>query len=391
MSKAHINPEVAALPRSGIRKFFDIASEIDDCISLGVGEPDFVTPWEIRSAAIRAIQEGRTQYTSNAGLMSLREEIAFYLDSRFSARYSAENEIIVTVGASEAIDLALRALVTRGDEVLVPAPSYVSYAPDVRLAGGIPVAVATRAEDDFRLTPEALEAAITPRAKTLVLPYPNNPTGAVMRKSDLLKLLPVIEKHDLFVISDEIYAELTYGDSRHVSIASLPGMRERTVLINGFSKAFAMTGWRLGYLAAPKEIVAEIYKIHQYTIMCAPTFSQVAGEEALRLGRGDGYAAVEEMRSSYDRRRRYLYGELNRMGLTCFKPEGAFYVFPSVESTGMSGDEFAERLLRAKHIAVVPGSAFGVSGKNFVRCSYATGLDKLKIAVSRIREFLTEI
>lgn len=391
MSKAHINPEVAALPRSGIRKFFDIASEIDDCISLGVGEPDFVTPWEIRSAAIRAIQEGRTQYTSNAGLMSLREEIAFYLDSRFSARYSAADEIIVTVGASEAIDLALRALVTRGDEVLVPAPSYVSYAPDVRLAGGIPVAVATRAEDDFRLTPEALEAAITPRAKTLVLPYPNNPTGAVMRKSDLLKLLPVIEKHDLFVISDEIYAELTYGDSRHVSIASLPGMRERTVLINGFSKAFAMTGWRLGYLAAPKEIVAEIYKIHQYTIMCAPTFSQVAGEEALRLGRGDGYAAVEEMRSSYDRRRRYLYGEFNRMGLTCFKPEGAFYVFPSVESTGMSGDEFAERLLRAKHIAVVPGSAFGVSGKNFVRCSYATGLDKLKIAVSRIREFLTEI
>lgn len=391
MSKAHINPEVAALPRSGIRKFFDIASEIDDCISLGVGEPDFVTPWEIRSAAIRAIQEGRTQYTSNAGLMSLREEIAFYLDSRFSARYSAADEIIVTVGASEAIDLALRALVTRGDEVLVPAPSYVSYAPDVRLAGGIPVAVATRAEDDFRLTPEALEAAITPRAKTLVLPYPNNPTGAVMRKSDLLKLLPVIEKHDLFVISDEIYAELTYGDSRHVSIAALPGMRERTVLINGFSKAFAMTGWRLGYLAAPKEIVAEIYKIHQYTIMCAPTFSQVAGEEALRLGRGDGYAAVEEMRSSYDRRRRYLYGEFNRMGLTCFKPEGAFYVFPSVESTGMSGDEFAERLLRAKHIAVVPGSAFGVSGKNFVRCSYATGLDKLKIAVSRIREFLTEI
>lgn len=391
MSKAHINPEVAALPRSGIRKFFDIASEIDDCISLGVGEPDFVTPWEIRSAAIRAIQEGRTQYTSNAGLMSLREEIAFYLDSRFSARYAAADEIIVTVGASEAIDLALRALVTRGDEVLVPAPSYVSYAPDVRLAGGIPVAVATRAEDDFRLTPEALEAAITPRAKTLVLPYPNNPTGAVMRKSDLLKLLPVIEKHDLFVISDEIYAELTYGDSRHVSIAALPGMRERTVLINGFSKAFAMTGWRLGYLAAPKEIVAEIYKIHQYTIMCAPTFSQVAGEEALRLGRGDGYAAVEEMRSSYDRRRRYLYGEFNRMGLTCFKPEGAFYVFPSVESTGMSGDEFAERLLRAKHIAVVPGSAFGVSGKNFVRCSYATGLDKLKIAVSRIREFLTEI
>lgn len=391
MSKAHINPEVAALPRSGIRKFFDIASEIDDCISLGVGEPDFVTPWEIRSAAIRAIQEGRTQYTSNAGLMSLREEIAFYLDSRFSARYSAADEIIVTVGASEAIDLALRALVTRGDEVLVPAPSYVSYAPDVRLAGGIPVAVATRAEDDFRLTPEALEAAITPRAKTLVLPYPNNPTGAVMRKNDLLKLLPVIEKHDLFVISDEIYAELTYGDSRHVSVAALPGMRERTVLINGFSKAFAMTGWRLGYLAAPKEIVAEIYKIHQYTIMCAPTFSQVAGEEALRLGRGDGYAAVEEMRSSYDRRRRYLYGEFNRMGLTCFKPEGAFYVFPSVESTGMSGDEFAERLLRAKHIAVVPGSAFGGSGKNFVRCSYATGLDKLKIAVSRIREFLTEI
>lgn len=382
---------VTDLPKSGIRKFFDIASTLDDCVSLGVGEPDFVTPWEIRDAAIKAMQAGRTQYTSNAGLLSLRKEIAFYLSSRFGVSYEPETEIIATIGASEAIDLSLRTLVESGDEVLIPSPSYVSYEPNVRLVGGVPVPLLTTVDNQFKLTPELIESAITEKTKVIILPYPNNPTGAIMTKEELAMIAPTIIKHDLMVISDEIYAELTYGEVRHASIASIEGMKERTVLINGFSKAFAMTGWRLGYFCAPKAITEQIYKIHQYTIMCAPTFSQVGGETALKIGRQDGYRMVEEMRSSYDIRRRYLLNEFNKMGLDCFEPKGAFYLFPCVKSTGLTGEEFAERLLIEKHVAVVPGSAFGESGKYFVRASYATSLKDLKIAVAKIREFISEL
>lgn len=386
----YLNPAVAALPPSGIRRFFELASSIRDCISLGVGEPDFVTPWEIRDAAIKSIQAGKTQYTSNAGLLSLREEIAGYLSARFNAVYEPGSEIIVTIGASEAIDLALRTLVCPGDEVLIPSPSYVSYAPNAAITGGVAVAVETSAKNGFALTPELLEKAITPRSKALILPYPNNPTGAIMTRAQLEKIAEVAERHDLFVISDEIYAELTYGQ-KHASFAAIPGMKKRTILINGFSKAFAMTGWRLGYFCAPEAVVKAAYKIHQYTIMCAPTASQVAGEAALRSGREDEYRAVTEMRESYDVRRRYLVAKFNEIGLSTFEPKGAFYVFPSVKSTGLTGDEFAERLLKEQRVAVVPGSAFGDSGKYFVRCSYATSLADLKTAVERIKAFLSEI
>ncbi len=386
----HLNSAIAELPASGIRRFFDLASNIPDCISLGVGEPDFVTPWEIRDAAIKSIQSGKTQYTSNAGLMSLREEIAEYLSTRFNAEYDPKTEIIVTIGASEAIDLALRTLVTAGDEVLIPSPSYVSYAPNTVMANGVPIPVETSAENGFALTPEILERAITPRTKVLILPYPNNPTGGIMTKAQLEAIAPIVEKHDLFVISDEIYAELTYGGT-HASFAAIKGMKERTVLINGFSKAFAMTGWRLGYFCAPTVVTKVAYKIHQYTIMCAPTASQFAGEAALKSGREDGYRAVIEMRESYDIRRRFLLKKFNEIGLKTFEPKGAFYVFPSVKSTGLTGDEFAEGLLKAKKVAVVPGSAFGESGKYFVRCSYATSLADLKTATSRIKEYVDEI
>lgn len=386
----YLNPAVAALPPSGIRRFFELASSIRDCISLGVGEPDFVTPWEIRDAAIKSIQAGKTQYTSNAGLLSLREEIAGYLSTRFNAVYEPGSEIIVTIGASEAIDLALRTLVCPGDEVLIPSPSYVSYAPNAAITGGVAVAVETSAKNGFALTPELLEKAITPRSKALILPYPNNPTGAIMTRAQLEKIAEVAERHDLFVISDEIYAELTYGQ-KHASFAAIPGMKKRTILINGFSKAFAMTGWRLGYFCAPEAVVKAAYKIHQYTIMCAPTASQVAGEAALRSGREDEYRAVTEMRESYDVRRRYLVAKFNEIGLSTFEPKGAFYVFPSVKSTGLTGDEFAERLLKEQRVAVVPGSAFGDSGKYFVRCSYATSLADLKTAVERIKAFLSGI
>ena len=386
----YLNPAVAALPPSGIRRFFELASSIRDCISLGVGEPDFVTPWEIRDAAIKSVQAGKTQYTSNAGLLSLREEIAGYLSARFNAVYEPGSEIIVTIGASEAIDLALRTLVRPGDEVLIPSPSYVSYAPNAAITGGVAVAVETSAKNGFALTPELLEKAITPRSKALILPYPNNPTGAIMTRAQLEKIAEVAERNDLFVISDEIYAELTYGQ-KHVSFAAIPGMKKRTILINGFSKAFAMTGWRLGYFCAPEAVVKAAYKIHQYTIMCAPTASQVAGEAALRSGREDEYRAVTEMRESYDVRRRYLVAKFNEIGLSTFEPKGAFYVFPSVKSTGLTGDEFAERLLKEQRVAVVPGSAFGDSGKYFVRCSYATSLADLKTAVERIKAFLSEI
>lgn len=386
----YLNPAVAALPPSGIRRFFELASSIRDCISLGVGEPDFVTPWEIRDAAIKSVQAGKTQYTSNAGLLSLREEIAGYLSARFNAVYEPGSEIIVTIGASEAIDLALRTLVRPGDEVLIPSPSYVSYAPNAAITGGVAVPVETSAKNGFALTPELLEKAITPRSKALILPYPNNPTGAIMTRAQLEKIAEVAERHDLFVISDEIYAELTYGQ-KHASFAAIPGMKKRTILINGFSKAFAMTGWRLGYFCAPEAVVKAAYKIHQYTIMCAPTASQVAGEAALRSGREDEYRAVTEMRESYDVRRRYLVAKFNEIGLSTFEPKGAFYVFPSVKSTGLTGDEFAERLLKEQRVAVVPGSAFGDSGKYFVRCSYATSLADLKTAVERIKAFLSEI
>ena len=386
----YLNPAVAALPPSGIRRFFELASSIRDCISLGVGEPDFVTPWEIRDAAIKSIQAGKTQYTSNAGLFSLREEIAGYLSARFDAVYEPGSEIIVTIGASEAIDLALRTLVRPGDEVLIPSPSYVSYAPNAAITGGVAVAVETSAKNGFALTPELLEKAITPRSKVLILPYPNNPTGAIMTRAQLEKIAEVAERNDLFVISDEIYAELTYGQ-KHASFAAIPGMKKRTILINGFSKAFAMTGWRLGYFCAPEAVVKAAYKIHQYTIMCAPTASQVAGEAALRSGREDEYRAVTEMRESYDVRRRYLVAKFNEIGLSTFEPKGAFYVFPSVKSTGLTGDEFAERLLKEQRVAVVPGSAFGDSGKYFVRCSYATSLADLKTAAQRIKAFLSEI
>lgn len=386
----YLNPAVAALPPSGIRRFFELASSIRDCISLGVGEPDFVTPWEIRDAAIKSVQAGKTQYTSNAGLLSLREEIAGYLSARFNAVYEPGSEIIVTIGASEAIDLALRTLVRPGDEVLIPSPSYVSYAPNAAITGGVAVAVETSAKNGFALTPELLEKAITPRSKVLILPYPNNPTGAIMTRAQLEKIAEVAERNDLFVISDEIYAELTYGQ-KHASFAAIPGMKKRTILINGFSKAFAMTGWRLGYFCAPEAVVKAAYKIHQYTIMCAPTASQVAGEAALRSGREDEYRAVTEMRESYDVRRRYLVAKFNEIGLSTFEPKGAFYVFPSVKSTGLTGDEFAERLLKEQRVAVVPGSAFGNSGKYFVRCSYATSLADLKTAAQRIKAFLSEI
>lgn len=386
----YLNPAVAALPPSGIRRFFELASSIRDCISLGVGEPDFVTPWEIRDAAIKSIQAGKTQYTSNAGLLSLREEIAGYLSARFNAVYEPGSEIIVTIGASEAIDLALRTLVRPGDEVLIPSPSYVSYAPNAAITGGVAVAVETSAKNGFALTPELLEKAITPRSKALILPYPNNPTGAIMTRAQLEKIAEVAERNDLFVISDEIYAELTYGQ-KHASFAAIPGMKKRTILINGFSKAFAMTGWRLGYFCAPEAVVKAAYKIHQYTIMCAPTASQVAGEAALRSGREDEYRAVTEMRESYDVRRRYLVAKFNEIGLSTFEPKGAFYVFPSVKSTGLTGDEFAERLLKEQRVAVVPGSAFGDSGKYFVRCSYATSLADLKTAAQRIKAFLSGI
>lgn len=384
-----INKRVRDIKPSGIRKFFDIVSEMPDAISLGVGEPDFVTPWHIRDAAIKSIQKGYTAYTSNMGLLELRREISGYLKNRFDLRYN-ESEIIVTVGASEGIDLSLRTLVGDGDEVLVPDPSYVSYQPNVAITGGTAVPVKTHMEDGFKLTPAALEAAITPRTKAVILPYPNNPTGAILTKAELEALVPVILRHDLFVISDEIYAELTYG-SRHVSIASLPDMRERTVVISGFSKAFAMTGWRLGYVCAPLPILGAMFKIHQYTIMCAATPSQYGALAALTEGKQNAYEAVADMRNQYDMRRRFLVSEMNRIGLACCTPHGAFYIFPCVRSTGLTGAQFAEKLLRSKHVAVVPGESFGESGTDFIRCSYAASMARLTTAMQRIEAFVKEL
>ncbi|MCR4875837.1 MAG: aminotransferase class I/II-fold pyridoxal phosphate-dependent enzyme [Clostridiales bacterium] len=362
-----------------------------DTISLGVGEPDFRTPYHIRNAAINSLIDGETQYTPNRGLLSLRREISWYLNHRYQTAYDPETEILVTVGASEAIDAALRAMVSSGDEVLVPEPSYVSYSPSVIFAGGRPVGVVTREEDDFRLKPEFVEKAITKKTKALILPYPNNPTGGIMEKADLEALVPIIEKHDLMVISDEIYAELIYDGKTHASFAALPGMAERTITINGFSKAFAMTGWRVGYACGPKEIISVMNKIHQYGIMCAPRMGQVAAEEALRLGRENDYEDVIAMRESYDRRRRLMVESFRAMGLHCFEPYGAFYVFPSIRSTGLTSEEFCSRLLMEKNVAAVPGNAFGPCGEGNIRCCYATALDKLNIALDRIAQFVKEL
>ncbi len=386
----YLNPRVAAVPPSGIRRFFDLAATMKDTISLGVGEPDFITPYHIRNAAINSIVDGETQYTANRGLLPLRQEIAWYLEHRYGTVYNPETEVLVTVGASESIDVALRAIVSDGDEVLVPEPSYVSYSPSVIFAGGTPVGVVTGPETDFRLSAEAVRAAITPRTKALILPYPNNPTGAIMEKQDLEALAEVVREKKILVISDEIYSELTYGDRHHVSFASLPDMADYTLTINGFSKSFAMTGWRVGYVCGPAELINVMNKIHQYGILCAPRQSQAAALEALRTGRENGYEDVLRMRDSYDRRRRLMVDGFRKMGLECFEPLGAFYVFPSIASTGMTSEEFCEKLLRDKRIACVPGTAFGPCGEGHIRCSYATGIEKLTTALDRMTEFLQE-
>ena len=381
-----LSKTITTIEPSGIRKFFDIVSEMDDAISLGVGEPDFDTPWHIRDEGIYSLEKGRTFYTSNAGLKELKIEISKYLDRRFGLSYDYNKEMLVTVGGSEAIDIAMRAMLDPQDEVLIPQPSYVSYVPCCVLANGTPVPIELKAENEFRLTAEELEAAITPKTKLLVMPFPNNPTGAVMEKKDLEAVAEVVKKHDLFVLSDEIYAELTYLDN-HVSIASIPGMRERTIVINGFSKSHAMTGWRLGYACGPAVIIKQMLKIHQYAIMCAPTTSQYAAVEALRNGDED----VAMMREEYNGRRRYVLERFKEMGLSCFEPFGAFYAFPCIKDLGMTSDEFATKLLQTKKVAVVPGTAFGACGEGFLRISYAYSLDDLRIALDRVAEFVTEI
>ncbi len=381
-----LSDTIVKIQPSGIRKFFDVVSEMKGAISLGVGEPDFDTPWHIREEGIYSLEKGRTFYTSNAGLKDLKIEISRYLKRRMSLEYDYNTEIMVTVGGSEAIDIALRAMLNPGDEVLIPQPSYVSYVPCTLLAGGTPVIIELEEKDEFRLTKEKLLEKITPRTKVLILPFPNNPTGAVMEKADLEAIAEVIEEKDLFVLSDEIYAELTYK-GEHVSIASIPGMKERTVLINGFSKAYAMTGWRLGYTAAPAVILKQMLKIHQYAIMCAPTTSQYAAIEALRNGDED----IARMKEAYDERRRYLLGAFRELGMDCFEPYGAFYMFPCIKRFGMTSDEFANRLLREEKIAIVPGTAFGDSGEGYLRVSYAYSLEDLKKAIGRIRRFVDKL
>ena len=378
-------PAAKEMRPSGIRKFFDLAADMPHCISLGVGEPDFKTPWAIRDAGIRSLEQGRTKYTANAGLKELRAEICRYLGRRMELPYQVEN-ILVTVGGSEAIDLTIRALVQPGDEVIIPEPCFVCYEPITQLTGGVPVHIATRVADGFRLTAEALRAAITPRTKLLILPYPNNPTGAVMSQQDLEGIADVLRGTDILVLSDEIYAELTYGLDRHISIAALPDMWERTIVVNGFSKAYSMTGWRLGYAAAPAPIIRVMTKIHQSCIMSAPTTSQYAAITALR-GCDD---EIEMMRDEYNRRRRYVVKALNEMGLTCFEPRGAFYVFPSIACSGLTSAEFCEMLLKEQEVAIIPGDAFGASGEGYARISYAYSVDHLETAMCRIRRFLTD-
>ena len=377
---------VLGLKPSGIRKFFDIVSEMKDAISLGVGEPDFDTPWHIRDEGIYALEKGKTFYTSNAGLKELREEICKYQKRHQNINYNPLSEVIVTVGGSEAIDIGLRAMINAGDEVIIPQPSYVSYEPCAILAGAKPVKIALKAENEFRLTPEELEAVITEKTKVLILPYPNNPTGAVMGREDLERIADIIIKNDIYVMSDEIYGALTYN-GEHVSIASLEGMKERTILIDGFSKAFAMTGWRLGYACGPEHIIKQMTKIHQFAIMCAPTTSQYAAVEALKNGEDD----VKAMRQEYNQRRRYLMNAFKEMGLECFEPFGAFYVFPCIKEFGMTSEEFATRFLEEERVAAVPGSAFGDSGEGFLRISYAYSLENLKIAMERLKNFVEKL
>ena len=381
-----LSKTITTIEPSGIRKFFDIVSEMDDAISLGVGEPDFDTPWHIRDEGIYSLEKGRTFYTSNAGLKELKIEISKYLDRRFGLSYDYNKEMLVTVGGSEAIDIAMRAMLDPQDEVLIPQPSYVSYVPCCVLANGTPVPIELKAENEFRLTAEELEAAITPKTKLLVMPFPNNPTGAVMEKKDLEAVAEVVKKHDLFVLSDEIYAELTYLDN-HVSIASIPGMRERTIVINGFSKSHAMTGWRLGYACGPEVIIKQMLKIHQFAIMCAPTTSQYAAVDALRNGDED----IARMKKAYDERRRYLLREFRGLGMDCFEPYGAFYMFPCIKRFGMTSDEFANRLLQEEKLALVPGTAFGDCGEGYLRVSYAYSLEDLQKAIERIKRFVARL
>lgn len=381
-----LSDKVIDIKPSGIRKFFDIVNEMDDAISLGVGEPDFDTPWHIRDEGIYSLEKGRTFYTSNSGLKDLKKEIAVYLQRSQGVSYDYNHEIFVTVGGSEAIDVALRAMLNPGDEVLIPQPSYVSYEPCTVLADGVPVFINLKEENQFRLTAQELRDAITDKTKILILPFPNNPTGAIMEKEDLEAIAEIIEEKDLFVISDEIYGELTYK-GKHSSIVSLPGMKERTILINGFSKAYAMTGWRLGYACGPRIILEQMLKIHQFAIMCAPTTSQYAAVEALKNGEED----VEEMREAYNQRRRYLMHAFKEMGLECFEPYGAFYVFPSIKEFGMTSDEFATRLLQEEKVAVVPGTAFGDCGEGYLRISYAYSLENLKVALGRLSHFIQRL
>lgn len=382
-----LNKDVVEIKPSGIRKYFSIAEEMDNVISLGVGEPDFKTPWHIRKTGIDVLERGTTRYTANAGLIQLREEISSYYKRKYNIDYNPKDEILVTVGGSEGIDMCIRALVSPGDEVLVVEPSFVCYKPIVETCGGVAVPVVTKNEDSFKLTASALESAITDKTKLLILPYPNNPTGAVMRRDDLEKIAEIIIKHDILVLSDEIYSALTFGNEKHVSVASLEGMKERTVVINGFSKTYSMTGWRLGYALGPAPIIKQMTKLHQFAIMSAPTNSQYAAIEALRNGDQD----IEMMLADYDMRRKFTVSEFRKIGLECFEPEGAFYVFPCIKSTGLSSDEFCEKLIMTKRVAVVPGNAFGDCGEGFIRVSYCYSIDNIREAVKRIGEFVKEL
>ena len=379
-----LNQQLVSLKPSGIRKFFDIANEMDNVISLSIGEPDFATPWHVRQAGIQTLEKGKTWYSPNRGFIELRQEICRWVSRKYQLEYDPQTDVVVTIGGSEAIDSGLRALINPGDEVLIPEPSFVCYVPLTQMAGGVPVILETKAENDFRLTAEELRAKITPKSKLLILPFPNNPTGAVMRREHLEEIAQVVREHNLMVITDEIYSELTYGDTPHVSFASLDGMQERTVVINGFSKAYAMTGWRLGFAMGPKEIIAQMTKLHQYAIMSAPTMAQYAAIEALKNGDED----IVNMRSEYDMRRRLIVDGLNSLGLSCFEPEGAFYVFPCIKSSGLSSEEFCERLIYAERVAIVPGTAFGDCGEGFARVAYSNSIANITEALKRIERFL---
>ena len=383
----YLNQNLVKTKPSGIRKFFSIAEELDNVISLGVGEPDFLTPWHIRNTAIDYLDKGATRYTANAGLAALRAEICDFYARKYNIEYNSKTEALVTVGGSEGIDMAIRSVISPGDDVLLVEPCFVCYRPIVEICGGNVITINTKAEDNFKLTADEIEAAVTPKTKLIIMLYPNNPTGAVMRKEDLVKIIPVIKKHDLLVLTDEIYSALTYGNEAHTSIASLPGMKERTIVINGFSKTYSMTGWRLGYALAPAEIISQMTKLHQFAIMSAPTNSQYAAVEALKNGDGD----IEKMREEYDLRRRYTVSRFNEMGLTCFEPEGDFYAFPSIKSTRLSSDDFCEKLIMDKRVAVIPGNAFGDCGEGHIRVSYCYSIDNIKKAADRIEEFVNSL